>query len=164
MPSDKVIAPAIDMPVFSARAPASTTPTAIPSGMLCSVTASTNMVERPKPVLTPSGTDESIWMCGTTLSNSSNEKIPARKPTVAGTHPTPPLSTVMSIDGSRSDHTEAAIITPEANPNSSFCNHGAISRRSKNTIAAPSEVPKKGTRRPYATSQYKPPPYFRFSK
>ena len=50
----------------------------------------------------------------------------------------------ISIDGIRSDQTDAAIITPAANPSNNFSNFGAICFFKKNTIAAPIEVPKKG--------------------
>lgn len=133
-------------------APASTTPTAMPSGMLCSVTANTSIVDLRRSVFTPSGSSESICWCGTSVSNNSSENMPARKPTVAGSHPVPPCSTVMSIEGMSSDHTDAAIITPDANPNSSLRTRADMSRRSRKTIAAPSEVPAKGIRSPYATA------------
>ena len=49
-----------------------------------------------------------------------------------------------SIDGINKDHTDAAIITPAANPKSIFSNFGAIRFFKKNTIAEPSDVPRKG--------------------
>ena len=152
IPNDNAKAPAIVIPALSVNAPASTTPTAIPSGILCSVTARNNIVERPKHDFTPSGSSESICKCGTRLSNSNSENIPARKPTTAGNHAMPPLSAVISIEGISNDHTEAAIITPDAKPNNSFCTHAGISPRRKKTIAEPSVVPKNGNRRPYTNS------------
>ena len=46
--------------------------------------------------------------------------MPSRKPTAGGIHGSPPFSSAISIAGIRSDHTEAAIITPDANPRSIF--------------------------------------------
>jgi len=46
------------------------------------------------------------------------------------------------------DHTEAATITPEANPSSAFCSSAGISFFMKKTKADPSAVPAKGIRRP----------------
>ena len=152
IPSDRAKAPAIVIPTLSDIAPASTTPTAIPSGILCSVTARKSMVERPRPVFIPSGSAESRCRCGTSVSKTRSENIPARKPTTAGNHATPPLSAVISIEGMRSDHTDAAIITPDAKPSSSFCTHADIPSRSRKTIAAPRVVPTKGSSRPYITS------------
>ena len=42
------------------------------------------------------------------------------------------------------DHTDAAIITPAANPKSIFSNFGAIRFFKKNTMAEPRDVPIKG--------------------
>ena len=50
----------------------------------------------------------------------------------------------ISMDGMISDHTEAATITPEANPRRTFCTRGGISRFMKNTKADPRAVPRKG--------------------
>jgi hypothetical protein len=52
--------------------------------------------------------------------------------------------------GMSNDHTEAAIITPEAKPNSDFCNLGDMSFFMKKTKAAPSMVPNKGINKPIA--------------
>ena len=50
----------------------------------------------------------------------------------------------ISIDGISKDHTDAAIITPAANPKSIFSNFGAIRFFKKNTMAEPRDVPIKG--------------------
>ena len=42
------------------------------------------------------------------------------------------------------DHTDAATITPEANPRSTFCSNAGISRFMKNTKADPRAVPRNG--------------------
>lgn len=51
----------------------------------------------------------------------------------------------MSMDGMSNDHTEAAIITPEANPNSAFSTLLFILFFITNTMAAPRVVPINGT-------------------
>jgi hypothetical protein len=48
------------------------------------------------------------------------------------------------MDGMIRDHTEAATITPEANPSRTFCSRGGISLFMKNTKADPRAVPRKG--------------------
>ena len=71
--------------------------------------------------------------------------MPHRKPVATGitfTHPSPPL---ISMPGMSSDHTEAATITPEANPSSDFCTSAGISCFMKNTNAAPVIVPSSGS-------------------
>lgn len=70
--------------------------------------------------------------------------MPARKPVAVGIIDLNPLPPVISIDGISSDHTDAAIITPEANPNSIFCILSGISFFMKNTKDEPSMVPIKG--------------------
>ena len=47
-----------------------------------------------------------------------------------------------------SDHTEAATITPEANPSSAFCSLTGISPFIRNTKAEPSIVPSSGISNP----------------
>ena len=49
-----------------------------------------------------------------------------------------------SIPGIRSDHTEAATITPEAKPSRIFCSKLGISFFIKKTKADPRAVPRKG--------------------
>jgi hypothetical protein len=46
------------------------------------------------------------------------------------------------------DHTDAATITPEANPNKDFCTIGLKSLFKKNTQPAPNVVPKNGIKIP----------------
>jgi hypothetical protein len=50
-----------------------------------------------------------------------------------------------------SDQTEAATITPEANPSRTFCTSAGISRFMKNTKADPRAVPRNGIRRAVKT-------------
>ncbi len=47
-----------------------------------------------------------------------------------------------------SDQTEAATITPEANPKRAFCRRAGMSCFMKKTNGEPSMVPKSGMRRP----------------
>ena len=54
----------------------------------------------------------------------------------------------ISSEGISSDHTEAAIITPDAKPSSAFCSQDFICPFRKNTIAAPSVVPSMGISAP----------------
>ena len=50
----------------------------------------------------------------------------------------------ISMAGIISDHTDAATITPEAKPSSTFCSSAGISRFIKNTKADPRAVPRNG--------------------
>lgn len=74
--------------------------------------------------------------------------MPARKPTAAGM--TDHLSIWLHIFmlGIRSDHTEAATITPEAKPSRAFCSSGGMSFFMKNTKPEPNIVPVRGMRSP----------------
>ena len=51
------------------------------------------------------------------------------------------------MEGISNDQTEAATITPEANPSSAFCRRFGISFFIKKTKADPSAVPAKGIKR-----------------
>ena len=150
MPMASAIAPAAEIAVSPESIPANTTPTAMPSGILCSVTANTSMAERPSVVCGPSGLSESMCRCGMISSSKSRKPMPSRKPAAAGSHSIPPCAAVSSIAGMSSDQTDAAIITPEAKPSRAFCRAGFISPLRKNAIAAPSVVPAKGISRPSA--------------
>ena len=79
---------------------------------------------------------------------SSKNLIPRRNPTDAGIHAVVFSCYAISIAGIRSDHTDAAIITPDANPSNSFCTFSFISFRIKNTIAEPNVVPANGIKIP----------------
>ena len=82
------------------------------------------------------------------LSRIKRNNIPPRKPTVAGSHATFPCSVAMSIEGIKSDHTDAAIITPDANPSNTFSTRLSIPFFIKNTIAEPRVVPSNGINSP----------------
>ena len=81
--------------------------------------------------------------------------MPNRKPAAAGNtdqKASPPWEGLgevpISIAGMSSDHTDAATITPEANPSNDFCKRGDISSRMRKTNAAPSIVPNRGMSSP----------------
>lgn len=110
IPMDKAIALAsVILVEFSARAKA--IPTAMPSGILCIVTAKKNRKLR--------------FCLGVlnvlNLSNKksvSNRKIPPNKnPKLATIHPCVPCACALSMAGNNKDQMLAAIITPEAKPN-----------------------------------------------
>ena len=63
----------------------------------------------------------------------------------------------MSKDGIIKDHIDAAIITPEANPNNNFSSLGLILLLIKKTIADPNVVPIKGINNPIVNSIIFPP-------
>jgi len=86
------------------------------------------------------------------LSNISKNSIPNKKPTVAGIHSTTFWVFAISIEGIKRDHTDAAIITPDAKPNKTFSIFLFILFFIKNTIPAPNVVPKNGIASPKNTS------------
>ncbi len=67
---------------------------------------------------------------------------------LAGIHAITPCSSAISIDGIRRDHTDAAIITPDANPNKNFSTFLFISSFIRKTIAEPIVVPMNGIKSP----------------
>ena len=114
---------------------------------MCIVTASESMAVRERCDRTPSGLAESMCRWGVRVSMSSRKNMPSRKPPAAGSTLHLPAPAFISMQGMSSDHTEAATMTPEAKPSSTFCSRGDISWRMKKTNAEPSIVPRKGTRR-----------------
>ena len=148
IPKDTEMAAANEICVAPFSAPANTTPTAIPSGRLCIVTARASIAVFDKCERKPSGLSVPICRCGVISSISSRKPIPKRKPTDAGTTDHAPLSAFISMAGISNDHTEAATITPDAKPNSDFCNRADISFFIMNTNAEPIIVPNSGNRRP----------------
>ena len=125
------------------------TPTAIPSGILCSVTASESIVVRFHCflVLNPSGVVAPACKCGITVSSSSRNNMPNTNPAAAGIHVMLLFSALISRLGMSNDHIDAATMTPDANPKSSFRNQSLIAPRSRNTMAAPKVVPMNGNNR-----------------
>ena len=73
--------------------------------------------------------------------------MPRRNPIDAGSTDHFPISPHISIEGISSDHTDAAIITPAANPKSVFCSSSDICLPVRNTIADPSMMPTIGMSR-----------------
>ena len=125
---------------WTAAAPKET-PTARPSGMLCSVIASTSSVARRHDVEMPSASPIRAPGCrwGSRASNSRRKTPPSKKPTVGGIQIVTPCASAMSMDGARRDQKLAAIITPAANPNIAS-NRRWLTCRLTNTMDAPSAV------------------------
>ena len=84
MPSDSASAAPSERSAPPVSQPASTTPTAMPSGMLCSVTASTSLRFFESALFGPSGSSLFRWRCGMMWSSSSKKSVPAQKPATAG--------------------------------------------------------------------------------
>ncbi len=154
IPTASANAPATEIPVFPSIQPAYTAPTDIPSGMLCMVTASKSIVVFLKLLWSPSDSLLNRCKCGTSLSIPYINKIPIQKPTITGIIAFEPLSRFISIAGMIRLQTEAATITPAANPVSALCNLSSILLFSRNTQAEPSEVPKNGISIPNAISVF----------
>ena len=151
IPMDKASEPATVRFVSPLITPARTTPTAIPSGMLCSATASIILVERDNDDLGPSAASPSVCWCGMNVSSSSRNAIPAMKPASTGqlfARPSPDCSRA----GCRSDQNDAATIMPEANPSMALLAICDILSRSNSTVDAPSTVPSIGTVSPMRIS------------
>ena len=74
----------------------------------------------------------------------SKNTIPTARPVTAGIKANRPRWSDISIAGIRSDQTEAATITPEANPRRILCTDGFMEFLTKNTHAAPRVVPRNG--------------------
>ena len=150
-PSGKFCSP---MPMASATAPgraaappsraatAKARPTAMPSGMLCSVTASTTMVVRFRWAGGPSGSSLPMCRWGSRRSSSIRNTPPSTKPPPAASSALWPCSSAISMAGMSSDHTDAAIITPAAKPRKARCSPAPMSFLNKNTVPAPSTVAK----------------------
>ena len=139
---------------FSASANAS--PTAIPSGMLCSVMA---VISR----------DRSCRWRRINPSIPARKAVPASIPAAAGTHPgrTPPAFTC-SMAGISRLQTEAAVMTPAANPSTAFWNHTSAIPEPINTVAAPNTVIRNVKPVPAAAHpsdcSISIPPFFRFGR
>lgn len=145
IPMDNASAAATVSVALPSLTPASTTPTAIPSGMLCSATASIILVERGNAERTPSGCSLSMCWCGINVSSASRNPIPTRKPAITGHVWAMPLPPLCSSAGCNSDQKAAATIMPDAKPSIHLFAMSDIRSRTRNTIAAPKVVPKKGS-------------------
>ena len=146
IPKARAAADVSVMPASPASAPATTAPTAMPSGMLCSVTASISFCLRPSFDFGPSAVSDDRCWCGTKVSSISKNKMPMIKPTDAGSQLSLSKCAESSIEGIMSDHTEAATITPAAKPRSVVCRRCEGLRRAKSTVEAPTIVPTRGIR------------------
>ena len=163
----EIIAPSgkfwIAIPIARARAadaeiwtepvyqPAYKMPTAIPSGILWRVTASTIIVDFLSLLLGPS-TVSLMCICGVSISSRSKKSIPRQNPTTAGIKASFPIpnSSAWLIEGIKRLQTDAATMTPAANPESDFCRRMDILFFIKKTQAEPRVVPKKGISKPFA--------------
>ena len=143
IPKESANAPAAVRLVSPFSTPAKTTPTAIPSGILCRATARIIFIERGSFDLGPSAIFSSMCWCGMMLSRSNRKQIPAAKPARTG-HEFENPSPLCSNAGWSKDQKLAATITPEANPSMALLSIPDILSRNMNTIAAPITVPRKG--------------------
>ena len=151
IPIDRARAPAMVRSVFPLSTPPKTTPTAIPSGMLCRATARIIFIERGRRERGPSGRLSSTCWWGMTVSSSNKKHIPAAKPASTGQVLAMPSPTCSSA-GCRSDQKQAATITPDAKPSIALFVRSVIPLRNMNTIDAPSAVPRKGIVSPIIVS------------
>ena len=134
-----------------AMSPAYTIPTAIPSGILCRVTAKTIMVVRGSPLLGPSAFSSFMCKWGIRVSKSNRNKIPIQNPITAGTNAHLPIALVCSIAGIIRLQTDAATITPAANPVKALWTAVLKFLFMKKTQPAPAEVPINGINSPHTT-------------
>ena len=148
MPSESASAPAAVICACPDRYPAYTTPTAMPSGMLWSVTASTIIVVRCRRLFGPSACPLFACRCGMMWSSASKNKMPAQNPSTAGKNDHRPSAAECAMAGISRLHTLAATITPAAKPVSARCTASLSVFFRKNTHAAPSDVPRNGIRIP----------------
>ena len=115
----------------------------MPSGMLCRVTASTSSVVRFQGEATPSALAAPACRWGSRASIAIRKRIPSRNPPAAGSQPGMPDPSAWSMAGISRLHTEAAIITPAANPRKMRCTSALILFLKKKTRAAPRVVIRK---------------------
>ena len=117
-------------------------PTAIPSGMLCMVMASTSRVFRrprsPGPAVQKLRREVGEQNVHPGQKGDAQDGAPA-----AGSQPVPPAACDCSMAGIRSDHILAAIITPAAKPSMIRCSPALAVRRKRKTVAAPRAVIKR---------------------
>ena len=92
----------------------------------------------------PSRLFRSLRADGISLPDNSRKPTPARKPDAAGSQAIRPCASAISMAGIRRDHTDAAIITPAAKPSITCSSRVFILAFRKNTMAAPTAVPRKG--------------------
>ena len=140
MPRASAIAPPMVAPSSPAAAPPNSTPTARPSGMLCSVMAMTSSVVRCQSVLGPSASFSSklMWRWGVNLSNAKRKRAPMMKPIAAGITLAMPSPPAMSMAGINRPKQLAATITPPVNPSmpSSILRWSSLKKKTKEAPAA----------------------------
>ena len=151
IPIDRASAPARVRSVLPLNTPPKTTPTAIPSGMLCRATASIIFIERGRRERGPSEPLSSTCWWGMTVSSSKRKHTPAAKPASTG-QVLPMPSPTCSRAGCSSDQKLAATITPDAKPSIELFVFSLMPPRIISTMAAPSAVPKKGIVSPIIVS------------
>ena len=144
MPSDTASALAAVMLAPPFNIVATTTPTAMPSGMLWMVTASASIDVRDRWLCGPSGLPSPGCRCGMSSSIRNRNPIPASTPNAAGMTDAMPSPPAISMLGMSKDHTAAATITPEAKPSSVRSSRPDMAPRIKKTNAEPSTVPANG--------------------
>ena len=142
IPIERASAPAYVIPAFPDINPANIAPTAIPSGILCIVTASISIV------VLFSFVSLLNLKYGTIMSINSRNNIPDAKPIDGKIHAIFSFASSISIAGINSDHTLAAIITPDANPNKNLSNSFFMFFFIKKTSAEPRVVPINGRSKP----------------
>ena len=140
MPTASAIAAGSAPAPPASAAPANASPTAMPSGMLCSVTANTSMVVLRQCDGRPSGVSLPMCRCGRMRSNTNKKSAPIAKPPATGQMTFLPSASNCSMAGKSNEKTAAAVMTPAANPKKICCVFCDMSFRKKNTVAAPSTV------------------------
>ncbi len=148
MPKERVSAPAAVMVWVPAVQPASTIPTAMPSGILWRVTASISMVFRLNWERGPSGSGLFWCRWGMVRSRRRRNRMPSQNPMAAGRKAHWPRDADWFMEGMRRLHMEAAVMTPAAKPVRA---RRRLVRRVpfiRKTQAEPKVVPRKGRRMP----------------
>ena len=110
------------------------------------------MVVRARWLRGPSGSSVFMWRWGITTSSSSRNRIPAQKPTTAGTKAKFPSPALSSRAGIKRLQMDAATMTPAAKPVSPRWTFRWSCSFIKYTQPAPRLVPAKGIRIPFQTS------------
>ena len=129
----------------------------MPSGILCSVTASTIMVVRASLLLGPSACSLPTCRWGIRWSSASRNSTPSQKPANAGKNASFPNAADCSMAGMRRLQIDAATITPAAKPASERWTRSPSDFFIKNTQAAPAVVPRNGIRIPRTVCICLPP-------
>ena len=128
-----------------ARKPASTTPTAMPSGRLWIASAASIIVGFFSVEAGPSGSSDPTCRWGVKWSMAKSRNMPPRKPAPTGSHEGTAPPSAASSAGTMRLHTLAAIMTPAAKPKSALVKRSDMPWRAKSTSAAPSVFPRNGT-------------------